>query len=169
MKRTALIAMFCLISAAPALAHAGHGWESGFIHPFTGWDHLAAMLAVGAWGAVLGGRAIWAVPASFVTMMMVGFLLAFAGLSLPFVEFTILASVLVLAGLVLTGARLPLAASMALVSVFALAHGFAHGAEMPSTSGAVVYAAGLVAASLLLHGLGAITTVLCRRGAHRHN
>ena len=59
MKRIALIATLVLVSVTPAFAHAGHGIASGFLHPFLGWDHLIAMLAVGAWGATLGLRAIW--------------------------------------------------------------------------------------------------------------
>ena len=76
MKRIALVATLVILSAEPALAHAGHGIQSGFTHPFLGWDHLLAMLAVGAWGATLGNRAIWAVPAAFVGMMIVGGILA---------------------------------------------------------------------------------------------
>ena len=51
------LARFLLISAAAmplaALAHTGvdagmhHGFMTGFMHPLTGLDHLAAMLAVG--------------------------------------------------------------------------------------------------------------------------
>ncbi|MBM3846829.1 MAG: hypothetical protein FJ405_11175, partial [Verrucomicrobia bacterium] len=41
-----------------ALAHTESGvlggvW-SGFVHPLTGLDHFAAMVAVGLWGAFLG-------------------------------------------------------------------------------------------------------------------
>ena len=98
MKRIALIATLILVSATPAFAHAGHGIASGFLHPFFGWDHLIAMLAVGAWGATLGARAMWAVPAAFVSAMIVGGLFGMSGIEVPFVETMILASVLVLAG-----------------------------------------------------------------------
>src|SRR5436190_21034878 len=100
MKRIALVATLVLVSATPAFAHAGHGITSGFLHPFLGWDHLAAMLAVGAWGATLGVRAIWAVPAAFVSMMIVGGGFGVVGVEVPFVEAMILASVLVLAAFV---------------------------------------------------------------------
>jgi urease accessory protein len=51
-----LIALLLALAAFPALAHPGHGAEafgflSGFAHPFTGLDHLLAMLAVGLWSA----------------------------------------------------------------------------------------------------------------------
>ena len=84
MKRIALIATLILVSATPAFAHAGHGIASGFLHPFLGWDHLIAMLAVGAWGATLGARAIWAVPAAFVSAMIVGGAFGMAGTEVAF-------------------------------------------------------------------------------------
>ncbi len=159
MKRIALVAALTLLSASPAFAHAGHGIASGFLHPFLGWDHLAAMLAVGAWGATLGIRAFWAVPAAFVSMMIVGGGLGMAGVALPFVEAMILASVLVLAGFVVARVKMPLWSGMAVVGLFALAHGFAHGAEMPALANAWVYGAGFVAGTSLIHALGAVTAL----------
>ena len=114
MKRIALIATLVLVSATPAFAHAGHGIASGFLHPFLGWDHLIAMLTVGAWGATLGGRAIWAVPAAFVSAMIVGGAFGMAGIEVPFVETMILASVLVLAGLAIARVKLPVWSGMPL-------------------------------------------------------
>lgn len=159
MKRIALIATLTLLSATPAFAHAGHGITSGFLHPFLGWDHLAAMLAVGAWGATLGARAIWAVPLAFVSAMMVGGLLGMSGVELPFVETLILASVLVLAGFVIARVKMPVWSGMAIVGLFALAHGFAHGAEMPALANAWIYGAGFVAATSLIHALGAVAAL----------
>ncbi len=156
MKRTALIATLTLLSATPAFAHAGHGIASGFLHPFLGWDHLLAMLAVGAWGATLGGRAIWVMPATFLSMMIVGGLSGMAGIELPFVETMILASVLVLAGFLVARVKMPVWSGMAIVGLFALAHGHAHGTEMPELANAWVYGAGFVAATSLIHALGAI-------------
>ncbi len=55
-----------------AFAHPGHGGHSllaGFLHPFSGIDHLLAMTAVGLIAAQLGGRALWAVPTTFVAVM----------------------------------------------------------------------------------------------------
>src|SRR5436190_22457583 len=98
MKRIALVATLVLVSATPAFAHAGHGISSGFLHPFLGWDHLLAMLAVGAWGATLGARAIWVVPLAFLSAMIVGGVTGMSGIEIPFVETMILASVVVLAG-----------------------------------------------------------------------
>ena len=55
-----------LLAAQTAYAHEASGvaggFASGFMHPILGWDHVAAMVAVGLWGAVLGPPAIWILP-----------------------------------------------------------------------------------------------------------
>ena len=159
MKRTALLAtLFALASTAPAFAHTGTGIASGFAHPFLGWDHLLAMLAVGAWGAMLGNRAIWAVPGAFVSAMALGGAIAMMGVTLPFVEATIIASVLVLGAFLLARVRMPVWAGMAVAGLFALAHGHAHGAEVPLMADPWIYGLGFVTATALIHALGAIVT-----------
>jgi urease accessory protein len=138
-------------------AHPGHshaGFVAGAAHPLSGLDHLLAMIAVGLWAVQLGGRALWAVPASFVSIMVAGGALGMAGLPLPGVEQGILASVFVLGLLIATAARVPLYASMLIVGAFALFHGFAHGAEMPATAAGLGYGAGFAVATALLHAVG---------------
>ena len=105
---------------------------SGFTHPFTGLDHMLAMVAVGLWAGLNGGRALWAWPAAFVGVMVLGGALGIAGVAVPMVEPGILASVVVLGLLVLAAAQLPVAAGAVLVAAFALLHGHAHGAELPA-------------------------------------
>ena len=112
------------------------------------------MLAVGLWAAQLGGRAKWAVPAAFVSMMALGGALGMAGVAVPFAEQGIVASVLVLGVLIAAAVRLPPTASMAVVGIFALCHGYAHGAEMPATAAGFSYGLGFVGATALLHACG---------------
>lgn len=156
MRRIALATALFLGSFAPALAHAPGvaeaGLAAGFAHPLLGFDHLLAMVAVGLWASQLGGRALWLVPASFVSVMAAG-----AGLgmvtTLPAVELGIVGSLIVLGALVAFAARLPVAVGAAIVGGFALFHGHAHGAEMPEAASAL-YAVGFIAATGLLHGIG---------------
>ena len=141
-----------------ALAHTGHGGLSGFadgaLHPLGGPDHLLAMVTVGLLAASLGGRAIWAVPLSFVAAMLAGGLVAINGLPLPYVEVGIAMSVVVL-GLVTASAwDGPVAAVVALAAAFAVFHGHAHGAEMPADASGAAYAAGFVLATAMLHLAG---------------
>ncbi len=100
MKLPKLLAALALL-AAPALAfahpgHGEHGLVAGLAHPLTGLDHLLAMFAVGLWAAQQQGAARLALPCTFVGTMLVGGLLGFEGLQLPFMETGIAASVLAL-------------------------------------------------------------------------
>ncbi len=161
MKLTRILALAAFAAPVLAFAHPGHDgheltWDfaTGARHPFSGWDHLLAMIAVGMWAARLGGRNRWLVPAAFVSVMALGAILGRNGLTLPGIEQGIAASLFVF-GLLITGSvRLPVAAGMALVGLFALFHGLAHGAEMPATSGGLGYGAGFIAATALLHVVG---------------
>ena len=56
--------------------------------------------------------------------------------------------------MVTTAARPPLWLAIAIVAVFAVFHGYAHGAELGPGASAVAYSAGFVVATGLLHGLG---------------
>lgn len=77
-------------------SYGGGGILSGFLHPILGLDHLLAMVAVGFLSAQMGGRAIWTVPTAFVGVMAIGALLGIAGVPVPFVEYGITGSVLIL-------------------------------------------------------------------------
>jgi urease accessory protein len=147
-----------LFFATAAQAHTGgagaSGLTHGFLHPLGGLDHILAMLGVGLLGYVLGGRALWLVPASFVVMMAAGGGLALAGVPLPFVELGIALSVVVIGGALAFGTSLPVAAAMILAGGFAIFHGHAHGSEMPLAASGLSYGLGFMAATALLHGLG---------------
>ncbi len=153
----------------PVLAHAhpGHDHSSGFshglAHPINGLDHILAMVAVGLWAAQIGGRALWAVPATFVGVMALGGILGVAGFTVPFVEPGIVGSVLILGLLIAFAVRLPLAASLPLVGLFSIFHGYAHGAEMPFSASGIEYGLGFVLATAALHGIGIGIGLLIQR------
>ncbi|ACL60651.1 HupE/UreJ family protein [Methylobacterium nodulans] len=153
-----VLAASLLLLPQAALAHPGHaevaGFAHGLAHPLGGADHVLAMLAAGLIGAVRGGRAIWAVPAAFLGMMILGGVLGAAGIGLPFVETGIGLSIVAFGLAAGFGVGLPVAALVALVGAFAVFHGHAHGAEMPETASGLAYGAGFVAATALLHGTG---------------
>jgi urease accessory protein len=165
---TAALAILFGLAATPALAHVGTGdhvsFMHGFAHPLGGLDHLAAMIAVGLWAGIAGGRRVWAWPLAFVVMMVVGGLLGRAGVALPMVEPAIALSVVVLGLLVALMVQVPVALGAALVAAFAIFHGHAHGAEAPET-GWLGYAAGFIIATALLHTVGNGIARLMERGA----
>ena len=148
-----------------ASAHPGHGggvgFAAGFAHPFSGVDHILAMLAVGICAAQLGGRALWMLPLGFLSAMIGGMALASAGAHVPLVEQAIAASVFALGLLVMTNARLPIGVVSVLVALFALFHGFAHGSEAGGASPAA-FAAGFVPATALLISAGLMGTIWLR-------
>ena len=153
MKRFLTLAL--ILSPTVALAHPGHGtgFLAGLDHPYSGMDHMLAMVAVGLWAAVIGGRAIWALPLAFVAAMLAGGALGMAGVALPGGEPAILASVIVLGVAAGMLAQPPLVVALGAVALFGLAHGNAHGLEAPAV-GFAGFAAGFVLATASLHGAG---------------
>src|SRR5262249_42088154 len=126
---------------------------SGFVHPLHGADHLVAMLSVGTWGALAGGRAIRIWPIAFVATMLIGFAGGAAGLAVPFVEPAIVASIVVLGLLVAFATEAPLWLGAAVIGLFAFFHGHVHGTEAAAAS-LISYAMGLAVATGALHAAG---------------
>lgn len=155
--RTTLTILLLAAGAGPVLAHTGtdagshHGFLQGLLHPFTGIDHLAAILALGFSTAAGRGRA-WIAAAVFAAGMLGGALLAMAGVAMPAVEPMIAVSLLVFGLLAASRARLPALAAALPAGLFAVFHGAAHGTELAPASAAPL--AGMLAGTLLLLALG---------------
>lgn len=146
-----------LLASSAAFAHAGHageqGFWAGFLHPFTGADHLLAMLAVGIWSAMTA-RHVWTAPLAFVSLLLVGALLVSStGLGFPLLEPMIAASLLVIGLMLAMRARLPLAAGAGIIGLFALFHGAAHGAEL-ALAHPVAALSGMALGTALIHFAG---------------
>jgi urease accessory protein len=161
-----LVAMF----VAPAFAHPAtpghiHSFADGILHPLSGADHVFAMASVGLWGAMVGGRAIWVWPASFMVAMLAGFAAALLGLQTPIAETAVSASIVVLGLLVAVGVKAPLALGAAIVGLFAFFHGHAHGIEATAAN-LLTYAAGFTFSTGTLHAVG-IVFGLCVRSLQR--
>ena len=148
-----------LLSSATVAAHAptnipGAGFESGFVHPVLGLDHLVAMFAVGLWGAVIGGASIWVLPAVFPVVMAVGAAAGIAGLDLPYAEIIIAVSAVIMGLAIAARWSAGTVVGAMIVGAFAIAHGFAHGAEMPQTANPLAYSLGFIVATGLIHVAG---------------
>jgi urease accessory protein len=164
---TKLKALFALLAIAAAsgsaLAHTGvdshqHlGFMAGFLHPFTGLDHLAVMLAIGLWSALiaqqLGREMLWG-PLGFANVLLAGAALGMQGVQIPAVEPLIAASLVACGLLVLSKLPLRGMAAALLAGVFALFHGLSHGYELADNVHAFPVLAGMVSATLLLHTIG---------------
>ncbi len=159
-QRALLLSAFLVPSLAqahPGMSGHSHSFSNGFTHPLSGWDHLCALVAVGLWAAQLGGRRRWLLPMTFVSFMVLGGTLGLGGANIPGVEQGMAASLVVLGIFIATALRLPVMTSVVMVGLFALFHGYAHGAEMPAAASSLSYMAGFAIASASLHltGLGA--------------
>ncbi|SEQ36064.1 HupE/UreJ family protein [Thalassovita taeanensis] len=152
-----IFTIFAIFAASPALAHLDPGAHgsvaAGLSHPLFGADHILAMLVVGLWAAQIGGRAVWSVPAGFVGTMLAGFALSLTGVVLPMVEPMILASSVALGLLVAMAVRPDAWLATGVVALFALFHGYAHGAELGGAD-AAAFGTGFALATAGLHGLG---------------
>jgi urease accessory protein len=153
-RATTLVAMLLPTATfAHTGLHGAGGFEHGFVHPISGLDHILAMVMVGVFSYQLGGRALWLVPSAFVLIMALGGVLGMSGVDVPFVEIGITLSVIVLGAVVAFGVKAPTAA-LGIVSLFAVFHGYAHGAEMPSDASGLAYSAGFMIATAALHIVG---------------
>ena len=152
-----------LLSMIPSVVHAHDGsnvpfggFLSGLVHPVLGYDHLLAMLSVGILSAQIGGRAIWTVPATFVSVMALGGALGLIDIGLTSTELGIAASLVLLGLIIAAERRLPILLAMAGVGFFAVFHGYAHGTEMPTTAEPALYAAGFLTGTALIHIAGLV-------------
>ena len=166
MTRSTTIAALALalLAPLPALAHPGHaedlGLLAGMLHPLSGMDHLLAMLMVGLWAGLQGGRARLALPGAFLLAMLTGFGLGAAGLVAPGMEAGILASVILLVALAAMAVPLPLPLAAGITALAGLLHGQAHGAEGMAMPGFVL---GFLVVTAALIGAGLGLAALLRR------
>ena len=168
-KFSSALGLAAALTLLPQAAHAhsaknlAGGFMAGFLHPFTGADHLLAMVSVGLWGAFLGRPLIAALPVIFPAVMALGALLAMIGAPQPPIELGIALSVLVLGIAIAAAWRAPVWLACVIVAVFAVFHGFAHGTEIPSLADPIAYSTGFMLATGSLHlagiGLGTINSL----------
>lgn len=165
------LATLLLATLAPAVAfaHPGHagagaGFMAGLTHPLTGADHVLMIVAVSAWAAQQkpAGRVMIALCLGF--FVAIGALAPVAPPAGPGLEAAIALTVVGSGILLAAGRRWPLWATACFAALFALIHGFAHGAEGPATS--VRYVPGLVVATM---GLALAAAFLAARLQTRGN
>jgi urease accessory protein len=151
--------LLLLLAPVSAFAHEGTSlpygsFIAGLAHPVLGLDHFLAMVSVGILSAQIGGRALWTVPTTFVSVMAVGGLLGWFHVGLTSTELGIASSVLVLGIAIAADRKLPVLGAMGAVAIFAVFHGYAHGAEMPNVANPVRYAIGFMTGTSVLHITG---------------
>ena len=150
--------LLCLSIPEIVEAHVEQGQAGGFFiglhHPWSGFDHVLAMVAVGIWGAQLGNPALWVLPITFPIIMSFGAMMGLLTIAVPGIEAGIAISAIVLGLMVMGEMRLHLAIATIMVGIFAIFHGHAHGTELPPGQSGLLYSMGFVIATGLLHGCG---------------
>jgi urease accessory protein len=162
------LALTLTLGAAQAAMGGARGFAAGLAHPMTQLDHLLAMVSIGLLGALLGGRAVWLLPSSFVSFMALGEVMGFLGFGLPFGEIGVAASVVVLGLMIATRVAMPTLVATALVGVLAIFHGHAHATGTPPGISAAGFAAGVLLATAALHGAGVCLGMALARIDIRH-
>jgi urease accessory protein len=156
-----ILALTIAIIPGAAYAHDGTnlalgGFLSGMVHPVLGYDHLLAMLSVGILSAQIGGRAIWTVPTTFVSVMAMGGFLGLIDIGLTATELGIAVSLVLLGSVIAAERRISTLVAMIGVGFFAIFHGYAHGSEMPETAEPFLYALGFLLGTALIHIAGVV-------------
>lgn len=155
-----LLALVGVVAFMPGIAQAhiiqggSGGFLQGFEHPLSGADHLLAMFSVGLWGAQMGGRNVWTLPITFPLIMVLGGILGITGVPLPAIETGIALSIVVLGAAIAFVWRPPEWLALTVIGLFAICHGYAHGAELPEAADPADFAIGFVLATGLIHLAG---------------
>lgn len=161
-----MVAMILVAVSSAAFAHTGHsvsGGSAGWMHPFSGLDHMLAMLAVGLWAAQSAGRSVWLLPAAFMSALTAGAVVSMNWhYPVPALETGIALSVLAIGLLIALSVRLTVAISVGITALFGMFHGYAHGLELPESATPLTYAIGFLSATALLHFSGILAGTLMR-------
>jgi len=114
------------------------------------------MISVGIVSAQIGGRAIWTVPVTFVSIMTIGGLFGFLLIieEFYFVEIGIIFSVILLGLGISIDKKIPTKLIMVFVGIFGLFHGTAHGLELPAAANPILFVLGFICGTSALHVFG---------------
>lgn len=144
------------------------GFAGGLIHPFTGWDHMLTMLAVGLWMSQCRGRRAYLLPLAFVALMLMGCALTLVSIEIAYAEYGLVLSVLMLALLLIFANKVSMSAGSAIIAIVALFHGYVHAYDIWLDVGALAYSAGFSVATLALILAGIAARVLFNRYALKY-
>lgn len=157
MKKIGIFAL--LMCPSLVFAHPGHaeaGFTSGFMHPFTGIDHLAAMFGIGFLYSLFFSTQRhfkWALLLVLASSLVVGALLGLVGLELQFFEAMITLSVVCVGMLLLFGGigrsiNQWAVCGLATLSAF---HGYVHIVEASGVMSFAQYTLGFILSSMVLY------------------
>ena len=150
--------LIAIVASLPVLAsaHAGHdhhtGFWAGFVHPFTGLDHLMMAIAFGVlmWTASKRWKVLGLIGLTFA--MIIGFVIGNQGIIAENIaEYGIIGSLLFMAVALWTKSNPTIAITAILLASF---HGVAHGAELGQSGHASLLILGMISAMALIYTVG---------------
>jgi urease accessory protein len=114
------------------------------------------MLGLGLWAAALAGRCLWLLPTVFLLSMALGIVTPQVAPLSTASEWLVLLSAVLFPAAALLRLRLDVRAVLPLAAAFALAHGLAHGGELPLSTSDLRTVLGVLAATAMLHFIGVL-------------
>lgn len=131
-----LLLLFCALTVAtPSFAHHPlngqsmetfmHGMLSGVGHPILGFDHLFFISLIGI--AVLYSKRRFSISFVYITTMVLGVLAMYFGFVMPYAEFGIVLSLIILGALVFSAHKVSTNVLVTLLAFFGFFHGSAFG------------------------------------------
>lgn len=142
--------LFPVIAWSHQVSNNTLGFQHGFFHPFSGLDHILAILSVGLLASQQVKPKKWLFPLCFLLGMLVGAILGFQSISIPFVQLVLLISVFLLALIISFPTILPSFAMIVSICLFALYHGHAHVEHLTANTFPMLYCTGFLTATILL-------------------
>jgi urease accessory protein len=157
-----------LLIPGAAIAHHAEWMKDkpfmqGLSMPVHGLDHMLVTFAVGLIAVQIGGYALWAVPAAFSILLLLGGMMNVLGIATPFGEQVIFASIIVMGGLLTCRKQVPLLAGVGVVAFFAIFHGFALVGQGPHNGSFLFFSAGCLIAAWAVLGSGMAVALLLKR------
>ncbi|MCM2679158.1 HupE/UreJ family protein [Echinimonas agarilytica] len=151
-----IIALLSSVFAASAFAHSGHhlagggSFFSGFMHPITGIDHLAAMLMIGVIGGSLAAKVGIRIIAMTAVALIMGFMLGHVLSANSTAELVVSFSLVALPLTFFAMKKKAIVTSLAAMSLltFGATHGFVIGSEV--TGNAMMFGLGTSLSSVCL-------------------
>ncbi|WP_312966413.1 HupE/UreJ family protein [Acinetobacter gerneri] len=146
-----------IFSPVLAFAHPGHdqthtGFEAGFLHPFTGIDHMMMAFALGV--LLYSSAQRWKMFGllGMIVALSIGFIIGQSHLiPAQFAEYGIGTSLFVVGIALFSNSKIILPIATALLVTF---HGVAHGAELGHSGHALALVSGMIAAMSMIYVIG---------------
>ena len=157
---TIVLSLAAALMPVTGYAHPGDvtatGFLAGLLHPWTGLDHVAAMVAVGIWAMLMRNGSVPALLCATAVGIVAGTVLsAYVDILSTAEQITVVSVIVIGVFATVAGqARVPLAAT--LVTVLCFFHGYVHALETPGQFSQLAFSGGFLTSMLALQLLGVV-------------